>query len=219
MTRLLLCGDPHRCFSHIVEAVREQNPDAVILLGDMECQRPLNEELAPILGKAEIWWIPGNHDTDDEICYDNLFSSSLAAQNLHGRVVDVAGIRVAGLGGVFRSKVWTPDSPGGPRYKSLEDYSEKCGKGNLWRGGAPLKQRSSIFPDDFNRLEQQRADILVTHEAPSHHKLGNVALTKLAEKMGVRAAFHGHHHIDIAYSGTVWQGVSEKGLLLYDFQS
>lgn len=49
-----MCGDPHRRFSHIVEAVREQHPDAVILLGDMECQRPLHEELASILDQAEI---------------------------------------------------------------------------------------------------------------------------------------------------------------------
>lgn len=217
MTKLLLCGDPHGCFSHITKEVRENTPDAVILLGDMECQRPLHEELADIVDQAEIWWIPGNHDTDNECVFDNLFGSSFASQNLHGRVVDVAGLRIAGLGGVFRRKIWMPSDSEGPHYESLEDFSANCGKGNLWRGGAPLKQRSSIFPNDFNKLEHQRADILVTHEAPGLHRFGNAALTKLAESMGVRAAFHGHHHIDIAYLGTVWRGVSDRGLFRFEF--
>ncbi|MFC7518288.1 metallophosphoesterase [Herbaspirillum sp. GCM10030257] len=216
MTMMLICGDPHRAFSHIVDSTLKNRPDAVILLGDMECLRPLHEELETILDRTEIWWIPGNHDTDKEYFYDNLFGSSLANRNLHGRVADVAGLRVAGLGGVFRRSIWMPTDPEGARYDSLEDYRAHCGKGNLWRGGAPLKQRSSIFPDQYKRLMTQRADILVTHEAPSYHEFGYAAITSLAENMGVRAAFHGHQHIDIQYPRTVWHGVGERGLFLFE---
>ena len=41
----------------------------------------------------------------------------------------------------------------------------RCGKGNRWRDGLPRKHRSSIFPEDYFRLESLHADILVTHEA------------------------------------------------------
>ncbi len=51
---------------------------------------------------------PGNHDTDIDADYDNLYDSRLAERNLHGRVVTTAGVRVAGLGGIFRGQVWMP---------------------------------------------------------------------------------------------------------------
>ena len=59
---ILFCGDPHGQFSHIIEAVHEHPPKAVILLGDLQAQRPLEVELADILTRAEIWFIHGNHD-------------------------------------------------------------------------------------------------------------------------------------------------------------
>lgn len=53
----------------------------------------------------------------------------------------------------------------------------------------------------------------MTHEVPSHHKFGNVALTNIAETMGVRAAFQQQHRqseaccktVDIPGSMQVWQ--------------
>ena len=47
--------------------VQEHQPAAVILLGDLQAKRPLEVELAPILDKTEVWFIHGNHDTDDEL--------------------------------------------------------------------------------------------------------------------------------------------------------
>lgn len=63
---ILFCGDPHGQFDHIIEAVQEHRPAAVILLGDVQAQRPLEVELASILDKTENWFIHGNHDTDTE---------------------------------------------------------------------------------------------------------------------------------------------------------
>lgn len=55
---------------------------------------------------TEVWFIHGNHDTDSDDDYDNLFNSVLADKNLLGRVVEVERLQIAGLGGVFHSQVW-----------------------------------------------------------------------------------------------------------------
>jgi len=198
MPMILFCGDPHGQFGHIIEAVQEHRPAAVILLGDLQAQRPLEVELATILDQTEVWFIHGNHDTDSVADHDHLFGSDLAERNLHGRVVEVAGLRIAGLGGVFRGKVWTPPAPS--TFENPKQYLASCGKGNLWRGGLPLKHRSTIFPDDYERLQKQRADILVTHEAPSAHPHGFAAIDDLARRLGVSTSFHGHHHDQLDYS-------------------
>jgi predicted phosphodiesterase len=195
---ILFCGDPHGHFDHIIEAVQAHQPAAIILLGDLQAQRPLEVELAPILEKTEIWFIHGNHDTDSQADHDHLWGSALAERNLHGRVVEVAGLRIAGLGGVFRGKVWTPPAPA--TFENPKQYLARCGKGNFWRGGLPLTHRSTIFPVDFENLHKQRADILVTHEAPSAHPHGFAAIDELASCLGVSTSFHGHHHDRLDYS-------------------
>jgi predicted phosphodiesterase len=110
-----LCGDVHGRFDHLTEAVLQsapsQRPAALVLLGDLQAQQPLEVELAAILEHTEVWFIPGNHDTDTDEDHDHLFCSALAGRNLHGRVVEIAGVRIAGLGGVFRGQVWMPPGP------------------------------------------------------------------------------------------------------------
>lgn len=191
-------GDTHGCFDHVLDVVGRDHPAAVVFLGDLQAQRPLEIELASILDKTEVWYIHGNHDTDSEADYDNLFGSALADRNLHGRVVEIDGLRIAGLGGIFRGQVWAP--PGEWLHERPEDFTARCGKGNLWRGGLPRKHRSSIFPSDYFNLVGQRADILVTHEAPSAHPHGFDAIDELARSLGVSKAFHGHHHDQLDYS-------------------
>jgi hypothetical protein len=112
---------------------------------------------------------------------------------------EIDGLRIAGLGGIFRGQVWAP--PGQWLHERPEDFAARCGKGNLWRGGLPRKHRSSIFPSDYFGLVGQRADILVTHEAPSSHPHGFDAIDELARSLGVGKAFHGHHHDRLDYSG------------------
>lgn len=189
---ILFCGDPHGHFGHLIEAVQAHQPAAVILLGDLQAQRPLEVELAMILDKTEVWFIHGNHDTGTEADHDHLFGSALAHRNLHGRVVEIAGLRIAGLGGVFREQVWAP--PASWAFETPTEYIAKCGIGNRWRDDLPRKHRSSIFPVDYDHLLGQRADILVTHEAGSAHPHGFVAIDALARTLGVAKSFHGHHH-------------------------
>lgn len=210
---IYICGDPHGRFQHIIEAVKSGRPDAILLLGDQTAQRPLHVELDEIRSLTEVYWIAGNHDTDAENYYDNLFASELADRNLHGRVTTIAGVRIAGVGGVFRTKVWDPKAePDFDAAKTLANYMKTLGKGNLWRGGLPLRHRSTIFASDLYTLSKQTADVLVTHEAPGMHELGSPALTKLATSMRVSQAFHGHHHRDIVYAGGVWYGVGIQGI-------
>lgn len=87
MGRLFFCSDVHGNFNHVIKAVREHRPAAVVFLGDLQSKRPLDQELQPILDRTEIWWIHGNHDTDSQVDHDNLFRSALADRNLHGRVM------------------------------------------------------------------------------------------------------------------------------------
>jgi predicted phosphodiesterase len=195
---ILFCGDPHGNFGHIIAAVQEHQPAAVILLGDLQAQRPLEIELAPILELTEVWFIHGNHDTDSEADHDNLFGSKLANRNLHGRVVEIAGQRIAGLGGVFRGQVWMPPAP--PAFESTKQYLSSIGRAKRWRDGLPLKHRSTIFPDELKRLTKQRADILVTHEAPSSHPHGFPSIDEVGRSMRITSSFHGHHHEQRDYS-------------------
>ena len=66
--------------------------------------------------------------------------------------------------------------------------------------GNARKHVSSIFYDEWLNLSVETADILVTHEAPSCHRYGFVAIDALAQSMKVKKTFHGHHHDRLDYS-------------------
>ncbi len=116
--------------------------------------------------------ILGNHDCETEIAYDNL-AGDYPDGDVGFRVVDLGGYRVAGLPGVFKPSIWYPRPDDGgqqiepPRFRNSDTFLAAQPKARWWRGGLSLWHRDSIFPDDFDRLAEQRFDILVTHEAPS----------------------------------------------------
>lgn len=206
---LLLFGDPHGNFRPVVRAVQQFKPAAIILVGDLTPGRPLHIELEEILDLTEVWWIHGNHDTDQAGFLDNisdvtLAGTPLAGRNLHGRVSRVAGLRVAGLGGVFRESIWwpraDPKAPGA--FASPEVLRRHMKRHERWRDGISLRHRSSIFPSEVQALAGRRVDLLVTHEAPSWHDNGFAAIDDLALRMQARWLVHGHHHEDIDYQAT-----------------
>ena len=129
---ILYCGDPHGQFRHIVRAAAELNPSAVVLLGDLEPQRPLHEELEAIAHKT--WFIHGNHDTDTDQNWEHLWGSALAGRNIDGRVVELPdGTRLAGLGGVFRESVWYPSLPTEPRFRNCAEHAAATPLYDRWR--------------------------------------------------------------------------------------
>lgn len=195
-------GDPHGHFDAIILTALEQRPKALVLLGDLDLERPLTQEFKAVRDAGiGVRWIPGNHDGDRDDWYANLFGGHAGGLSIHGRVVEIAGQRVAGLGGVFREQVWRP--PAAPVLHKRSQMLAKCQIGSklqLWKAahetkpGLPRRHRVSIWPEDYERLAQQQADILVVHEAPSNHPHGFVEIDQLAEAMGAQLIVHGHHH-------------------------
>ena len=200
---ILFAGDVHGQFGHLDAAVRDLRPQAIVLLGDIQAPLPLAEIAAPWEAHGtESWFIPGNHDSGSEAHWRHL--ESLKGRNLHGRVMSVAGVRIAGLGGVFRGEVGDPRQAA--RYASYRAYAAAL-RGRDHRrasepgplrdaavGGRLLKHLSTIFPEEYEALLGQQADILVTHEAPSCHPYGFPAIDALAKALSVNSLFHGHHH-------------------------
>ncbi len=200
-------GDVHGRFDHLVEAVATRRPEAVIFLGDLDCTRPLDQEVAELLGLTEVWFIPGNHDTDSESSWNHLNCERLRHRNLHGRVATIDGRRVAGLGGVFRSKVWyPPEAPSHeshaewmrsvlhPAGRNLSTFKQAAAKARAIGAAQARTHLSTIFPETYDRLARQRADIVVTHEAPGCHPMGFPVLDELVRRMGAGLIVHGHHH-------------------------
>ena len=120
-------------------------------------------------------------------------------RSLDGRVVTIQGQRIAGLGGVFRGQIWRPPEP--RKYLNMDALkASRFFKPTPYLEGKLLTNASSIWPVTYDKLSLESADILVLHEAPSCHPHGFSELDDLANKMGVRAVFHGHHHELMDYS-------------------
>ncbi len=195
---ILFAGDPHGSFDHLYPFLTPdengQKP-ALVILGDLHITHP--DELNPIAERCDLWFIHGNHDTKTASVYDALMGSHWQERNLHGKVQEIQGVRIAGLGGIFRGKIWMPPAP--PHYVDPIHLCQYCNEEQLWRRGTPLRHRSSIFPADIDGLRQQKADILITHEAPRPHPYGFRVLNDLARDLGVKRLFHGHHHDNFCY--------------------
>lgn len=197
---IYFCGDVHGSWRRLIQIANRDNPHAIILLGDIECDRPIHEILGPEIWK-KTWFIPGNHDSDNAASWENISIPEHAESNLHGRVVEIAGVRIAGLGGVFRGEIWHPET-GEANFQNFKEYEkEKLVDDTSPKTiGKRLKHKSSIFPDVYQELMKQTADILVTHEAMAAHPHGFEEIDLLAIEMGVRTCYHGHHHDALDYS-------------------
>jgi Icc-related predicted phosphoesterase len=205
---ILMFGDIHGNIGHILPAVIAEKASAIILLGDIQAQRPLHLELAEVMKVTEVYWIHGNHDNDSQSDYDNLFNSELADRNLHGKIVEIDGLKVAGLGGIFREHIWRPvpvtAEPLHISYAAYEAHLKEQVRykkiSEQKRTHELFKHKTSIFYEDWINLYGQQADILVTHEAPSCHPYGFEAIDVLARSMKIKCSFHAHHHDRLNYS-------------------
>jgi predicted phosphodiesterase len=201
---LLFCGDTHGNFGDVLETVEnlplDERPEAVIFLGDLDPQEPLSRIFQRFLDAGvEPWFVHGNHETDHADTWANTLDCW--ERNLHGRVVNIAGLLVAGLGGVFREETWYP--PAEPKFHSYDDYIRHLTSIQPQRlrddVGTSKRARvasSGIFPDVVSSLSRQRANVLVCHEAPSIFENGFSAIDQLASDLWVNSVFSGHHHKD-----------------------
>jgi predicted phosphodiesterase len=194
MSGILFYGDPHGSWKPLLRAWERHLPEAVVLLGDCDLDRPLRERLAIIVhAGTKIRWIPGNHDTDSEEWWYRL-ADDCPEWSLHRRWAQLGGRLVAGLGGTYRGRIWYPREGHEPYGQHSPDEMLRNRDCERWRGGLPLRLRSSIFPSDHGALREFRCDVLVTHEAPSNHEYGFGSIDDLARDMGARLVVHGHHH-------------------------
>ena len=194
-------GDAHGKFDHVIRLVKLHRPSAIVFLGDLECGLPLDRILRPILDMTEIWFIHGNHDSDRAGYWHNLHGNSLSERSLHGKVVEIAGLRVAGLGGTFEAVAWLPGTPDSG-IQNYQDFLLSLGRRPQHEDIINSKKQhalSAIYPDDYFGLAMEHADILVCHEAPTFHPYGYREIDELAQTMGVKMVFHGHHHDCLDY--------------------
>jgi predicted phosphodiesterase len=224
MHPILFAGDPHRNFSPLIRACLDHPADrpgcrptgTLVIVGDCDCPAPLPSVMAPVLAAGwDIRWILGNHDTDTEQSFDHLVAAHPDG-DLGLRVTEIDGLRIGGLPGVFKPRVWYPraDTPGEriepARFRTRDEFLRSLRPGEAWRGGLPLWHRDTIFPEDIENLARHRCDVLVTHEAPSSHEHGFTVIDDLAAACGASLIVHGHHHR--SYEHRLANGVRVRGL-------
>ena len=212
MTSLLFYGDPHGEWRPLLETLQGHSPDAVVLLGDCDLHRALSDELGDGLPSPErLFFILGNHEADRQCFYDNVLSAAPSSNHLNAKVVEVGGVRIAGLSGTFDQHVWHPDlNDGEPFYRTRAEM--------LWHLRAkqradtelPLRYKVAVWYEDYEALFAESCDVLVLHDAPPPHRYGHAVLDDLAEAMDARLIVHGHHHE--RYESKTYSGIRVLGL-------
>jgi predicted phosphodiesterase len=200
-------GDLHADFTVLYELAKYAEPSTAILVGDRELVMPMRETLAPLFDNGwDVRWVFGNHDTDTTSQADYLLRSHPEG-DLHCRVATIGGLRIAGLSGTFKGRIWEPDGP--VHYRTRADWLAR--NPQRWRGGLPVHLTATIFPEDLDTLASMKADVLVCHEGPSSClKGGRQVLDKVAYAMGASLIIHGHHHWNSL--STLGNGVKVKSL-------
>lgn len=186
-TRVLVVADETAPQLHRSE-VRDLEPDLVVSCGDL----PFDylEYLVSVLN-VPLVFVPGNHDPAlpprrRRPLEPGSFSWEAhhgggprphGCQNIDERIVDIAGLRVAGLGGCIRYN----DGP--------NQYTQR------------QMTRRSLMLETRARARRRNVDLLVTHAPPAGcgdgsdaaHQ-GIHALHRLARVLAPRYLLHGHIH-------------------------
>ena len=161
---IVFIGDIHQQWDSVERGLASLDPlpQAAILLGDIQCERPLDDLAAPLLDRGiDVHWIFGNHDNDGgPEMWANLVEPDRNPRTtqgaLHARVVEIAGVRIAGLGGTFRPRIWEPPEP--PRVHRRAQLPEDLASlGPGWREEhiAALIHSlgaTAIWPEDYDYL-------------------------------------------------------------------
>ena len=205
---LTFFGDPHGRFDELLEAGLQHDTDCLLITGDFFDRSFSGTDVDNLRdtfrtlesANCEFYYVTGNHDSAS-LAVHNLLHREFSHHNLNRRIMSVgkSNVRIAGLGGVFRGKVWFPktnESADEKKFSSADELLKATPRNERIENWLPLKHRETIFPHDFQRLLQQgKADILLSHEAPMSNPNGFWALDHLAHKLGVTLVVHGHHHV------------------------
>ncbi len=189
---LLFYGDPQGEFQELfsfIEINGLSNIEGIFFLGDI-CPDIALEDILGAEVAEKTWFILGEKDAQRQEWMENLLC--MWDRNLHAKIVGVGGYLIAGLGGVFRSEVWHPET--GSIWDSRQQLRDITPARSKFRDWLPLKHWSSIFLEDYQHLlSLEQADVLLSHEAPSTHKLGFWEVDELAFMLETEWIFHGHH--------------------------
>lgn len=165
--KLLFIADTHDCLYYEEETLEYiksiKNYDYCVLLGDHSVNDL--QEILKIIPSNKIFGVLGNHDSWEKY-------SEYGINNIDGKVINVNGIRIAGISGSFK-------------YKNSENY-------------ALYTHEESI--EIANKMGY--ADILISHDkqftkdnhSPAHDGLKGI--TEYLYKNRVPLNIHGHLHED-----------------------
>jgi len=210
---IIFYGDPHGRWDPLYEAL-DRGPRAVIVLGDLAeakldpggAQRARDAFDAVLDASAQLAFIVGNHDSGTDELWNVV--EDYDEYRIDGRIIELGGLRIAGLGGVVRRRLWYGE--GEPRVSTEEEFIATTPRQERWRGGIPKAHRTTLLPWTVEALRGQSVDVLVTHEAPLPHRHGFHFINGLAADMGSRLVVHGHHHR--TYSDETEEGIKVQGV-------
>lgn len=165
--KILFITDTHNCLTYDVETLNfiksVKDYDYCILLGDHSANDLV--EILKIVPKDKICGVLGNHDSWEKY-------KEYSINNIDGKVIEVKGIKIAGIGGSFK-------------YKNSEQY-------------ALYTHEESI--EIANKIKQ--ADILISHDRPfiedTHDDAhdGLKGITECIYRNHIPLHIHGHLHED-----------------------
>ncbi len=206
--KTLIIADSHSDFSGINSYCKDtyQHCKNILLLGDQEAEQDVKSELNSF---ENIYFIYGNHDETEDIIKNH---ESVSDNNLHCNVVEISGIRVAGIGGTVNFDFFGISPVDGiediydvqSKYFSRDLYLQ-AKQGTEFENACKAISMASIFPADVEKfIDIGGADVLVSHEAPECHALGYRLIGDIGRILGVKLILHGHHHE--AYQSTISDG-------------
>lgn len=167
--------------------VKSINPDLIIGAGDLPWD--YLDFLASTLN-VPLVYVPGNHDSDvQKSGRTGMFmragmpcdaANQCGGFNADQEVVEVAGLKIAGLGGCVRYRP-------GPNQYSQREYA--------WKARKLIRKARRAFGKD------SKIDILLTHAPPfglgdeeDRPHVGIQALHKVIDELQPRWHLHGHIH-------------------------
>ena len=195
-------GDIHGAFD-AARAIIARHPDvsAWICVGDIADEQGRYEPLG-----GRVYWIHGNNDNFDAIAAGDLPADLPHLPN--ATTVDVAGVRVAGLGGTFAPTWYESAAPDLPHPK----------KGSAKATELADKRRHFVREEVDACKALRDVDILLTHEAAKPFRpfannrgpdAGKAQINEVLAAMKPRLHLFGHHH---RFSEQVREGVPSIGL-------